>query len=715
MIRPLARIVRLALGAALSVAAVAQAGAAGSLAYPVAARGTVTDTYFGTTVADPYRSLEDVDSPDTKAWIAAENRLTRSFIDAIPQRTAIRNRLRRIWNYEKIGVPTHAGRYYFTYRNSGLQAQSVLYVSRSRNNLGHVLIDPNLLSKDGTVALGGTGTTLDGKYVAYATQSAGSDWQTWHVRDVATGRDLADRIDWSKFSGASWRSDDSGFYYARFDAPKAGTNILKAAVANHKLYFHKLGTPQSADRLVFARPDHPDWFVGGAVTDDGRWLLITANAGTDPHTFVFVQDLQGAGAPVQPLFPKGDAAWGFAANDGPTMYFFSDLGAPRGRLVSVDVNAPQRLHEIVPQGADAMGSVQLDNDEFYIDFLHDAHTIIHRYSKSGTLLGDVTLPGIGTSAAPTSGQRRDRYTFYSFSSFAVPGATYLYDTKTHRSTLFRRSKIAFDPTKYVTEQTFATSKDGTRVPIFVTYKKGFVKDGSAPTILYGYGGFDIPITPSFSITNAVWLELGGVYASVVLRGGSEYGEDWHRAGMLAKKQNVFDDYVAAAQLLIDQKYTSTRRLVAKGESNGGLLVGAAITQRPDLFGAALPGVGVMDMLRFQKFTSGAAWTSEYGSADASADQFATLYRYSPYQNIKVGTAYPATLVSTADHDDRVFPGHSFKFAAALQHAQEAPGPVLITIETNAGHGGGKPTDKVINEIADEYAFLVKVLSFDPTL
>jgi prolyl oligopeptidase len=679
-------------------------------AYPDAPRGTVTDNYFGTVVADPYRWMEDVDSPQTTAWVKAEGDLTRAYLDAIPQRDAIRNDYRKLLDYEKLGAPFHQGPWWFFTRNSGLQNQSVLYVRRGENGTPRVLLDPNTLAADGTVALAGYDFTHDGRLMAYSTQSSGADWQTWHVKDVATGTDLPDVLQWSKFSGASW-TGDSGFYYEAYDQPKIG-NATLSALGAQKMYYHRLGTPQSADRLVYTAVN--DQFLSVSRTEDQHYdffyrfkgdgnSLAWKPAGASDSSFreIFALD------PNVQYSPVGD--------DGTRIYIETNLRAPRGRLTWLDLKDPAHtLHDIVPQRSDAIEGVNLLGDRFYVAYLHDAHSLVRVYGLTGRAAGAIVLPGIGSGGLP-GGHRDDRVAYYSFTSFTYPTTIYRFDTVTGQSSVAIRPKIAFDSAPYVTEQLFATSKDGTRIPVFVVHRKDLPLDGSTPTILYGYGGFDISITPYFSTGVAMWLQMGGAYAVATLRGGGEYGDAWHDAGRLANKQHVFDDFIAAAQMLIDRKITSTPRLAANGGSNGGLLVGAAITQRPDLWGAAIPEVGVLDMLRFQKFTVGKAWVTDYGSADAAADQFKYLYAYSPYQNVKDGTVYPPTLVMTSDHDDRVFPAHSFKFTAALQHAQGGDAPILLRVESKAGHGAGRPTEKIIDDVADRYAFLVKNLNFNPNL
>ncbi len=631
--------------------------AATRLTYPPAARQEVIDNYFGTKIADPYRWLENIDSPQTASWVQAESALTRNFLDTIPQRAAIKTRLTQLWNFERFGAPFRQGRHFFFTRNSGLQNQSVLYVADSPKAAGRVFLDPNTLSKDGTVAIGGYGFSNDGRYVAYATQSSGSDWQTWHVRSVADGRDLTDRIEWSKFSGASWLPNDSGFYYARYDVPENAT-ALKAVNYYQKIYFHRLGTSQTADRLVYQDPAHKDWYFDAAVTEDGHYLILNASNGTDPHNRVYYQDLRNPGGSFKSFFPLGDAAWSYVSNDGSTFYFQTDKAAPRGRVVAVDVTNPTAIHQIISETRDTLQGVSLLSNRFIATYLKDAHSTASTYDLGGRKVNEIALPGIG-SAAGFGGFRHDKTTFFTFTGYTMPTTVYQYDLVRGKTTLLHKPHVSFDPLPYSTEQIFYTSKDGARVPMFVSHKKGLALNGSTPTILYGYGGFDVSLTPSFSVSVFDWMEMGGIYAVANLRGGNEYGEGWHTSGMLANKQHVFDDFISAAQTLIDKKYTSTPKLAINGGSNGGLLIGAAETQRPELFGAAIAEVGVMDMLRFQKFTVGYGWIPEYGSAEASADQFKTLYSYSPYHNIKDGERYPPTLIMTADHDDRVFAALSF--------------------------------------------------------
>jgi len=680
------------------------------ITYPPARKSDQVDDYHGVKVADPYRWLEDLDSVETRGWVEAENKLTFGFLNEIPARRKIKDRLTKLWNYEKFGVPFKEGQNYFYLRNSGLQNQSVLYTVTSLEGQPKLLLDPNTLSADGTVALSGTSVSDDGKLLAYSLSASGSDWQEWKVRDVNTDKDLSDDIRWVKFSAASWTPDSRGFFYSRYDEPKGDT--LKGTNYFQKLYYHRLGTSQPEDILVYERPDQKEWLFGGTVTEDGSYLIISVSQGTDVKNRLYYKDLKAENAQVVKLLDDFDATYNFIANDGPVFWFQSDLDAPRGKIIAIDITRPERKNwkVLVPESKETLQSVSFVNHMFVADYLKDAYTQVKIYDMKGNFVREVEFPTLGT-ASGFGGKAKDKETFYAFTSFTMPTTVYRYDMVTGKSTTFRQPKVDFNPNDYETKQVFYTSKDGTKVPMFITHKRGLKLDSSNPLYLYGYGGFDISLTPAFSVGNLVWMEMGGVYAQPNLRGGGEYGEEWHQAGMKLKKQNVFDDFIAAAEWLIANKYTSTPKLSIGGGSNGGLLVGAALTQRPDLFGAALPAVGVMDMLRFQKFTIGWAWVSDYGSSD-NPDEFEALRAYSPLHNIKAGNAYAPTLVTTADHDDRVWPGHSFKFAATLQEAQAGPAPILIRVETKAGHGAGKPTSKIIEELADRWAFLVRVLDMN---
>jgi prolyl oligopeptidase len=684
------------------------------LSYPVAKTVDQVDDYHGVKVADPYRWLEDTDSADTHAWVEAENKLTFGYLEQIPYRKSIHDRLTKLWNYDRFGVPEQQGGRYFYQHNSGLQNQSVLYVAESLTAEPRVLLDPNTLSTDGTVALVGHAVSDDGKLLAYGTSASGSDWMEWRVREVSTGKDLPDLIKWVKFSGASWTKDGKGFFYSRYDEPKQGT-MLRDANYFQKLYFHRLGTPQAEDKLIYERPDNKELGFAGQVTDDGHYLMITVWQGTSPKNRLYYKDLTKPDSEVVKLLDDFDAEYQFIDNDGPVLWMKTDLDAPRGRLIAIDTQHPERANwkTIVPEGKDKLNSANVLNDSFVLAYLKDAQTEVRVYDLNGKFVRNVDLPGIGT-ADGFGGKRKDKETFYAFTSFIVPTSIYRYDLEAGKSAVFRQPKVDFDPNRYETEQVFYNSKDGTRVPMFLTHKKGLKMDGQNPLLLYAYGGFNISLTPAFSVPNIVWLEMGGVYAQPNLRGGGEYGEDWHQAGTKLKKQNVFDDFIGAAEWLIANHYTTPSKLAIRGGSNGGLLVGACLTQRPDLYGATLPQVGVMDMLRFHKFTIGWAWTSDYGSSD-DPDIFKALYAYSPLHNLKAGTKYPATLVTTADHDDRVVPGHSFKFAATLQADQAGSAPVLIRIETKAGHGAGKPISKQIEEIGDAWTFVAKNLNMEVAL
>jgi len=684
------------------------AGAEPNLRYPDTRRSDQVDVYHGVQVPDPYRWLEDTDSEETKAWVEAQNKVTFSYLEKVPQRASLRERLTKLWNFERYGTPEKRGGRYFYTRNDGLQNQSVLYVAESLDAPPRELLDPNQLSQDGTVALVGWEVSEDGRYLAYGLAAAGSDWNEWKVKEVATGQDRSDHLRWVKFSGVSWTPDNRGFFYSRYDEPKAGEE-LTGVNYYQKLYYHTLGEPQDKDRLVYERKDQKEWGFRGEVTEDGRYLVISVWRGTEVKNQVFYQRLDTPAAPVVELLAGFDAEYEFIGNEGSTLWFQTDLDAPLRRVIAIDVEHPERSRwrELIPQAQHVIRGVSAVGDRFLVAYLKDAATQVRVFDLSGRFEREVALPAIG-EAGGFGGRRKDDETFYQFTNFTTPPTVYRYEIRSGESTVFRRPQVDFDPQAYETRQVFYHSKDGTRVPMFITHRKGLPLDGNNPTLLYAYGGFDISITPAFSVMNLVWMEQGGVYAVPNLRGGGEYGREWHEAGMKEKKQNVFDDFIAAAQWLIDNKYTCSQKLAIRGGSNGGLLVGAAITPRPDLFGAALPAVGVMDMLRFHKFTIGWAWVSEYGSSD-DPGEFRTLIKYSPLHNLKPGTRYPATMITTADHDDRVVPGHSFKFAAELQRAHAGDTPVLIRIETSAGHGAGTPTSKLIDTAADSLAFLLSVL------
>lgn len=676
--------------------------------YPTSRQSDHVDVYHGVRVPDPYRWLEDPDSEETRAWVQAQNELTFSYLEGIPQRAALKERLTALWNFERFGTPEQRGGRYFYTRNDGLQNQSVLYTAEALDAAPRELLDPNGLSPDGTVALVGWEVSEDGRFLAYGLASAGSDWNEWRVREVATGRDLTDHLRWVKFSGVSWTPDNKGFFYSRYDEPQAGEELTGVNYFQ-KLYYHRLGESQDKDTLIYERPDQKEWGFRGHVTEDGRYLTISVWRGTEHKNQLFYKPLDKPQAVVVELLAGFDAEYEFLGNEGSVFWLLTDLDAPLRRIIAIDLERPAReqWRELVPEAEHVIQGVSVVGDRFLVGYLKDAATQVRVFDLNGRWQRDVPLPAIG-QASGFGGRRKDRETFYQFTNFTTPATVYRYDLDEGSSSVFRQPKVDFDPADYETRQIFYTSRDGTRVPMFITHRRGLTLDGNNPTLLYAYGGFDISITPSFSVMNLVWLEQGGVYAVPNLRGGGEYGRAWHEAGMKDKKQNVFDDFIAAAQWLIENRYTRPEKLAIRGGSNGGLLVGAVMTQRPELFGAALPAVGVMDMLRFHKFTIGWAWVSEYGSADDPAE-FRTLFRYSPLHNLRPGTRYPATMVTTADHDDRVVPGHSFKFAAALQHAHAGEAPVLIRIETSAGHGAGTPTSKLIDTAADSLAFVLSVL------
>jgi len=699
----------------LTLVGVVLAAGKTKLTYPETKALDLVEEIHGKKVKDPYRWLEDDvrTSPEVRAWVEAQNKVTFGYLAALPGREAVERRLTELWNYERYTPPAvKAGRYYYL-KNDGLQNQSVLYVADSLDGPPRIVLDPNTWSEDGIVALAGLAASDDGRYLAYARSGAGSDWQEWFVRDLATGQNLDDHLRWTKFTNAAWTTDGKGFFYCRFDEPAAGEEF-KALNTNQKVFYHRVGTAQADDVLVYERPDQPQWGFAPAVSEDGRYLVLSSYVGTDPRNRVFYKDLLEPYGMVRPLVDTIDHEYTFLGNDGPLFYFKTDLDAPRGRVAAIDTRAPRTAtpRELIPESKNALQGVSLVGNLFVASYLQDAATRVRVFRIDGTPLRDVELPGTG-SAGGFGGRRSDVETFYAFSSFQTPDTIYRYDMLTGESRLWRRPRVDFDPDQYEVKQVFYTSKDGTRVPMFLAHKKGLALDGDRPTLLYGYGGFGISLTPSFSVTYLAWMELGGVFAVANLRGGGEYGEDWHAAGKLAHKQNVFDDFIAAAEWLVANRVTRPSRLAIQGGSNGGLLVGACMVQRPDLFGAALPAVGVMDMLRFEKFTAGRYWVDDYGSVE-DPEQFQTLHAYSPYHNLKPGVRYPATLITTADTDDRVVPAHSFKFAAALQRAHTGDAPVLIRIETSAGHGGGKPTAKIIEEAADEWAFLVQVLGVPGT-
>lgn len=679
------------------------------ISYPDTRRVDHVDTYHGVQVEDPYRWLEDDvrSSEDVAEWVEAQNKVTFDYLAEIPERERIKRRLTEIWNFEKYRSPFKRGGRYYYYRNDGLQNQWVLYTVDSLDGKPRVLIDPNEWSEDGTIAMADASFSDDGKYITYGISEAGSDWQTWRVMEIETGRVLEDELKWVR-SEKSWTRDSKGFFYGRYNKPKEGEQF-QAVRVNQKLYYHRVGTPQSEDVLVYQRPDQPNWTFLPKVTEDGKYLVIMIFKGTDYRNRVVYRDLDELyGMPVD-LIDNFDGLFYLLGNDGPVFFFGTDMDAPKRRVISIDIRKPDRENwkEIIPESEETLIGSNFVANMFVAQYLKDAKTQVRLYTMDGEFIREVHFPAIG-SASGFDGRRTDMETFYLFSSFATPPSIYRYDMITGKSRLFHQSKVDCIPDDYEVKQVFYHSKDGTRVPMFITHRKGIKFDGANPTLLFGYGGFNSAQTPRFNIRWLAWMEMGGVLAVANLRGGGEYGEEWHQAGKKLNKQNVFDDFIAAAEWLINNGYTKPEKLAIQGGSNGGLLVGAVITQRPELFGACLPAVGVMDMLRFHKFTAGVFWVDEYGSSD-NPEEFKALLAYSPYHNIRKEVKYPATLITTADTDDRVVPAHSFKFAAALQYAQAGTAPVYIRIETRAGHGRGKPTSMTIEETSDQWAFLVKNL------
>ena len=681
-----------------------------TLSYPDSKPGKTVDTLHDIKIPDPYRWLEDLNSEQTSAWVKAQNSLTDSYLDAIPGRKALENHLTKLWNVERLGVPSFEGGYYFFSKNNGLQNQSVLYSTKSLDLEPTVLLDPNKLSRDGTVALKSYEVSPNGKYLAYSTSASGSDWVEWKVREISSGRDLPDHLKWSKFSGASWAKNSKGFYYGRFPTPKNGEEMMAQNI-HKKIYFHEIGKPQSEDLLVYERPDQPKQGLYAWVTEDGKYLLIQVSQGTDTKNGLFYKDLSNPTSKVIELLSDFDASYDFITNLDSKFIIRTDLNAPKQKVISIDVNEPlsARWKTIIPESTETLRSVSHIGGIFIANYLKDARTEIRRFKTDGNSLPPIKLPGLGT-ATGFGGKSDQNETFYYFTSFTRPGAVYRYDVTKNASTLLKAPQTQFNRVHYEARQIFATSSDGTKIPMFIVSKKNLKLDGNNPTLLYAYGGFNISLRPSYSPATIAWLDLGGIYVMANLRGGGEYGEEWHEAGMKLKKQNVFDDFIACAEHLISNKFTSSKKLSIAGGSNGGLLVGACMVQRPELYGACLPAVGVMDMLRFHKFTIGWAWQAEYGKPDDPKD-FKNLLNYSPYHNLKPNN-YPATMVITSDHDDRVVPSHSYKFAAALQSAQNDSAPTLIRIESKAGHGAGTPTSKRIEAIVDKYAFLAKALGFE---
>ena len=688
----------------------APAAADAALEYPPTTIVEQLDDYHGVEVADPYRWLEqDVrESGEVRGWVEAQNAVTSAYLATIAERGAIAGRLRTLWDYERFGRPVRkGGRYYYEY-NDGLSNQDVVLTQKTLDSEPTLLLDPNEWSADGTVALASYWPSPDGRYVAYLLQDGGSDWRTARIVEVSTGEVLDARLEWLKFTGLSWAADGSGFYYSRYPATSEDEKF-QALNLNQAVYFHRLGTAQSEDELVYSRPEHPEWGFTAEVTDDGRHLIIVIWEGTDDRYQIVHQDLTSPGSVPQMIIEGFDNDYSLIGSIGDEVYFRTNLDAPKNRLIAIDMRRPQRAawREVIAEDEAVLDGVSLVGRRIIAGYLQDARTLVKLFELDGTPAGTVDLPGIGT-AEGFAGKLDDPETFFSFTSFDTPTSVNRLDVGTGEVTVFRKPDVPFDTSDYVVRQVFYESKDGTRVPMFVNHRKDVALDGTAPTLLYGYGGFNISLTPAFSVTRFAWMEMGGIYAVANLRGGGEYGRAWHQAGTRLNKQNVFDDFIAAAEYLIDEDYTNPSRLAIFGGSNGGLLVGAVTNQRPELFAAAIPAVGVMDMLRFQEFTAGRFWVDDYGSS-ADPQAFQALYAYSPYHNIAPGIEYPAVLVTTADTDDRVVPGHSFKYTAALQKAQGGTAPILIRIETRAGHGAGTPTEMIIDDYADRWAFLVRNL------
>ncbi|MGK0184803.1 MAG: prolyl oligopeptidase [Verrucomicrobiales bacterium] len=679
---------------------------------PETRRTDYSDTIHGIKVADPYRWLEGVDDPQVDAWVGEQADSAQNYLASLPGRAAIRESLEKLWDYDRQGIPRIIAGKLFYSRQTGLQNQSVVYWREdSAGAKEKVLLDPNTLTEDGTVALTAYSISDDGKLMAYGTSASGSDWQEWRVREVATGKDLSDHLRWIKFSSAQWTPDNKGLIYSRYAAPEEGEE-LKSENYFQKVYLHKVGTPQSDDSLVYERPDQKTWGFGCYYTDDERYQLFSVWAGSASKNAFFYHDLSAQGKVVE-LLKEFDAKYDFVGNDGELFYFTTTLDSPNGRVIAIPTSDPARASwkTIIPEAMETLQGVRYIGGKFIATYLVDAKDEVRLFDKSGKSLGKLPVDVSG-SVSGFGGRQDATETFYHVSGFTTPGTLYRYDLGTGEAKVFYQTKLAYDPDKYTTTQEFFESKDGTRIPLFIVHRKGMVRDGSHPTLLYGYGGFDISLGPAFSPAIMGWLEAGGVYVMAILRGGGEYGEAWHNAGKRLNKQNVFDDFIGAGEYLIREKFTTSSQLGISGRSNGGLLVGACLNQRPDLFAAAIPGVGVHDMLRFHKFTIGWAWQEEYGFPDKSADEFKYLLGYSPYHNVKQGATYPPTLILTGDHDDRVFPAHSFKYGAALQHGQGGDAPIILRIDRKAGHGAGRPTSKTIDEYADIYAFLANALNMN---
>ncbi len=673
-----------------------------ALHYPQAEKDGTVDEYFGVKVADPYRWLENDTSQQTTAWVEAENKVTNAYLQKIPFRDKLLKRMTELVNYEKISAPRKRhGKWYF-YKNDGLQNQSVLYVKDNLNGEARVFLDSNTLSDDGTVALKDVSFSNNGKYAAYAISRSGSDWQEFFVIDLKTGQLTDDHIEWAKFSDAAWQGD--GFYYSAYDAPVKGKEFSNVN-EGHKIYYHKIGTPQSEDVLFYQNPAYPKRFYFCSVNEE-ETMMFLYEAGAGAGNNLFVRDLRKPQSQLIQMTTDMDCQYSPIYNDGDRIYLFTNYKAPKGRIMTADIHHPgiESWQELIPEQQHVLSGAEVINRQLVLTYQQDASDHAYLYDLNGKLKHEVHLPSVGSVGF--TGDEKEPECFYTFTSFTIPGTVYQYDMDKDQSTVYASPKVKFRLDDYTSEQVFFQSKDGTRIPMFLTYKKGMKRNGKNPVYLYGYGGFNISLGPGFSAVRIPFLEKGGIYAQVTLRGGGEYGEEWHQAGTKMQKQNVFDDFIGAAEWLISQKYTCSDKLAIVGGSNGGLLVGACMTQRPELFGVAIPQVGVMDMLRYHKFTIGWNWASDYGTSDDSKEMFEYLRAYSPLHNLKPGTAYPATLITTADHDDRVVPAHSFKFAATLQECQKGDKPVLIRIDTKAGHGGGKPLAKILEEQADIYGFIL---------
>lgn len=696
------------LAACLLTACMSDQTTAFDVSYPEARRSDQVDDYHGVEIADPYRWLEELDSAETGAWIEAQNELSAAYLDTLGHREDIERRLTELWNYERIGIPHKEGGRYFYLRNDGLQDQSVLLVSNDLASEPRVLLDPNTFSSDGTVSLSSYRVSPDGSKIAYSVSDGGTDWKTWKIRDVSSGDDLSDELRRTKFTTAEWTPDSQGLYYSRYPTKASGEPDGSAAV---RVFHHRLGDSQEEDTLIYEDAEHPTWQPYAEATEDGRYLLINISEGYFSNA-VLSRPMQESDGEFLDLFTEWDALYNLVGSLGSRLFFMTTKDAENSRLISVDLEDGNRLREVVPEAEQRLESISLVGGRFVARYLENARTAVKVFDLDGGKIGDVDLPGLGT-AEGFYGKADDAETFYSFSSFTSPNEVHRYDVSTGESTLFRAPQVDADLERFETRQVFFDSRDGTKVPMFITHRRGIDLDGSHPTLLYGYGGFDISLTPVFRTDRLVWLEMGGILAIPNLRGGGEYGESWHRAGTKLQKQNVFDDFIAAAEYLIAESYTSTAKLAIQGGSNGGLLVGAVLNQRPDLFGAALPAVGVMDMLRYHLPSSNArAWSSDYGLSE-NEDEFHALAAYSPYHNLSDGSCYPPTWINTADHDDRVVPWHTFKYTARLQTAQGCDNPILLRVETRAGHGAGKPTWMQIEEVADRWAFLNEVLEMDP--